>query len=628
MRKNFMRLLAASCTAALLATSAAALSVDEAWEILQDGYVDSLPAAAREAQTLDELFAYTDAYTYYMTAQEYEAFLDYVESEESFAGIGAEIVYTEAGIEIAAILAGGGAEKAGLSAGDTIIAIDGESCVPGSAEAREKLLGAEGTRVRLTVRRADGGEQDVEVKRALVIRTNTSVRVENGVGYIDCNSFGSQTGSYFQDGVRKNNGAVRAWVVDLRGNTGGLTEAAVTALGTFTGKGALAYFVDRAGTAIPERYSGEDLSDKPVIALVDTESASASEIFAGGLLGTGTGIVIGTRSYGKGVAQVLYDGTNCPYLSDDAVKVTAYRFYCAGGNTSDRIGVIPTLYVPQGYTAAVAELLAGAKPTDGRAYLRLTLGGLDFYVDIDKAEEQRGALEALLCALAPDAELYWGENGTEERTTAAQARERCGAPEATVSFNDVEGSDYAGEISTLATYRIVFGDRGSFRPDDTMTRAEVCALLAQALDVYSAADGYFADVAAGSWYAPSVNAMAALGLVSGVGGGRFDPDAAMTQEEFIAVLGRIVEFLNLDAQRYLDEHPLAILQPLEQYRGFSYWAIRAADLLTQSVTDENGETVTMFCTGLEGVEPKAAMTRAQAAAALCNALRATGVLKY
>ena len=116
MRKNFMRLLAASCTAALLATSAAALSVDEAWEILQDGYVDSLPAAAREAQTLDELFAYTDAYTYYMTAQEYEAFLDYVESEESFAGIGAEIVYTEAGIEIAAVLAGGGAEKAGLSA--------------------------------------------------------------------------------------------------------------------------------------------------------------------------------------------------------------------------------------------------------------------------------------------------------------------------------------------------------------------------------------------------------------------------------------------------------------------------------------------------------------------------------
>ena len=50
------------------------------------------------------------------------------------------------------------------------------------------------------------------------------------------------------------------------------------------------------------------------------------------------GIVIGERSYGKGVAQIVYDGTNCPYLTDDAVKLTAYRFYCAGGNTSDRVG--------------------------------------------------------------------------------------------------------------------------------------------------------------------------------------------------------------------------------------------------------------------------------------------------
>ena len=161
-----------------------------------------------------------------------------------------------------------------------------------------------------------------------------------------------------------------------------------------------------------------------------------------------------------------------------------------------------------------------------------------------------------------------------------------------------------------------------------MTRAEVCALLAQALDVRTAADGYFADVTTDSWYAPSVNAVAALGLVSGVGGGRFAPNATMTQEEFVTVLGRFVEFLNLDAQEFLSEHPLAILQPLEKYQHFSYWAIRSAELLTNSVTDENGAAVTMFCTGLDGIEPKAPILREQAAAALCNALRVTGVLKY
>ena len=629
MKHRYLRAGAFSCAAAMLiATGAQALSVEEAREILQRSYVDKLPNAAKEAETLDELFSYTDDYTYYMTGEEYEAFLSEVEGEVSFVGIGAEITYGETGITIVSVLKGGGAEKAGLASGDVIVAIDGEGCVPGTAEAREKLLGDERTQVTLTVLRTDGSEKDFTVTRTLITQTNTTVSVADGVGYIDCDSFGSQTGTYFQDGVRKNNSAVRAWVVDLRGNGGGLTSAAVTALGTFAGKGDLAYFVDRDGDAIPERYAGADLTDKPAIVLMNAGSASASEIFAGGILGTGSGIVIGERSYGKGVAQIVYDGTNCPYLTDDAVKVTAYRFYCAGGNTTDRLGVIPTLYVPQGTTSAAAELLAGAKPADGSAYLHLVLNGLDFYVDIAAAKQQTLALEGILRALTPDTELYWGENGAEERVTSAQAREKCGKAGMSMDFSDVSGSEYEDAINALAAYRIVFGDKGAFRPDDTMTRAEVCALLAQALDVYSSADGYFTDVPKGSWYASSVNAMASLGLVSGVGDRKFAPNATMTQEEFITVLGRLVEFLNLDARAYLDEHPLAILQPLAQYKNFSPWAIRCADLLTGSVTDESGEAVTMYCTDLEGIEPKEPILREQAAAALYNALRTTGTLKY
>ena len=356
MRKKGLRLSAAACAAALCVTvNASALSIEEAYDILQRGYVDKLPRAAKEASSLEELFSFTDDYTYYMTEDEYQAFLAAVEGETSFAGIGAEITYMPEGIRIVSVLKGGGAEQ------------------------------------------------------------------------------------------------------------------------------------------------------------------------------------------------------------------------------------------------------AGEKSADG-AYLRLVLNGMDFYVDVDGAQQSAPlALQAILLALAPDAEIYWGENGSEARVTSAQARERCGYAELSLEFADASDSEYADEIHTLAAYRIVFGADGSFRPKDTMTRAEVCALLAQALDLYSLADGYFADVPAESWYAPSVNAMAALGLVSGVGGGRFDPNATMTQEEYITVLGRLVEFLNLDARAYLDDHPLAILQPLEQYRGFSPWAIRSADMLTGSV---------------------------QAAAALCNALRVTGVLKY
>ena len=630
MKKRLFRLGALCCVAAMtITTGAQALSVEEAYDILQRSYVDKLPRAAQDAKSLDELFSYTDDYTYYMTAEEYQAFLQGVEGDVSFAGIGAEITYVPEGIRIVSVLKGGGAEKAGLAAGDIIIAIESESCAPGGAEHRAKLLGEAGTSVTITVRHADGTQADYTVTRALVTQTNTTVSVTGGVGYIDCDSFGTQTGTYFQEGVRGNDSAVHAWIVDLRGNGGGLTSAAVSALGAFSGEGDLTYFVDQDGESTAQSYSGKDLTDKPAIVLMDSGSASASEIFAGGVLGTGSGIVIGTRSYGKGVAQVLYDESNCPYLHGDAVKVTAYRFYCAGGNTTDRIGVVPTLYIPQDQAVAAARLLSGEKTKDS-AYLRLVLNGCDFYIDIPAGKESSSAaLEAILAALTPDAVLYWGENGGERKLTLAQAREKCGfAASSALDFSDVAASEYAQEIDSLAASRIVFGDGGKFRPDATMTRAEVCALLAQVLDLYSTANGCFTDVAKGSWYAPSVNAMAAIGLVSGVGGGKFDPNATMTQEEFITVLGRLVEFVNLDAREFLDKNPLAILQPLPKYKSFSHWSIRSAELLTNSVFDENGDAVNMYCMSLEDIEPQVPILREQAAAALYNALRTTGVLKY
>ncbi len=355
MKHKGLRLGALFCAAAMtITTSAQALSVEEAYDILRRSYVDRLPRAAKDAESLDELFSYTDNYTCYMTEEEYQTFLSSVEGEVSFAGIGAEITYAPEGISIVSVLKGGGAEKAGLKAGDMIIAIEGESCAPGSEEQRARLVGEAGTQVRVTVRHTDGSEEDYIITRAAVVQANTTVSAADGVGYIDCDSFGTQTGTYFQDGVRKYDSAVRTWIVDLRGNSGGLTSAAVTALGTFSGAGELVYFVDQSGESSAQRYDGRDLTDKPAIVLMDSGSASASEIFAGGILGTSSGIVIGTRSYGKGVAQVLFDESNCPYLHGDAVKVTAYRFYCAGGNTTDRIGVIPTLFLPQAQAAAAA----------------------------------------------------------------------------------------------------------------------------------------------------------------------------------------------------------------------------------------------------------------------------------
>ena len=115
MKKRMFRLGALCCAAAMtITTGAQALSVEEAYDILQRSYVDKLPRAAQDAKSLDELFSYTDDYTYYMTAEEYQAFLQGVEGDVSFAGIGAEITYVPEGIRIVSVLKGGGAEKGSL----------------------------------------------------------------------------------------------------------------------------------------------------------------------------------------------------------------------------------------------------------------------------------------------------------------------------------------------------------------------------------------------------------------------------------------------------------------------------------------------------------------------------------
>lgn len=630
MKRLLRRLCAAACICAMLVTFAAALSVEDALTLLEEHYVNELPAAAYQAKTLDALFsAVGDPYTYYMTAEEYQAFLDGVEDESSVTGIGAQISYEESGILIAAVLPGSGAEDAGLVVGDLIIAVNGEGCVPAGESDRAKIIGEVGTSVRLTVRHKNGSVRDYTVKRSIVPVHNTLVSVKNGVGYIDCDSFGTQTGTYFAEGIGKYGEQAHLWIVDLRSNTGGVTSAAIDALGTFSGAGPQLYFRDRGGRLLQNYHYDDCLTQVPAVVLINSYSASASEVFAGGIRASRAGISVGSRSFGKGVAQVVFDESNSPYFADgDAVKLTAYRFYLADGNTSDRIGIIPTLLVPTNCTEDVARLLSEKEPSSPDGYLRLTLAGWDFYVDLENAQSEahQAAFAALISALAPDAKIALGCSGGWDSITAATAHTLYADNADSRWFTDLDGCDYANAINALGTYGLLLGNGdGKFRPDDTMTRAEVCALLAQALNLTTTVGGYFTDVADFRWYAGSVNAMAALGLVDGVGDGKFDPYGTMTQEQFFTVMGRLAEFLNLRVCDYLDEHPLAMLEPLRCYEQFSSWAIRGVDLLANFNSEETADAGMLFAS-LEKLIPKAPILREEAAATLYNMFTALDIL--
>ena len=634
MKKLLCRLCCVLCVVAMLVTSAAALSVQDALTLLEENYVNELPATAQQAQTLDELFsAVGDPYTYYMTAEEYQAFLDGVENEDTVTGIGAQISYEENGILLLSILPGSGAEDIGLVAGDLITAINGESCVPAGEADRAKIVGEAGTSVRVTVKHENGSVRDYTIERRIVPIHNTLVTIKDSVGNIDCDSFGTQTAEYFIDGINKYDKGAHLWIVDLRGNSGGVSTAAVNALGTFAGSGPLLCFRDRSGKLFYNFCFDDYITDCPAIVLTNAYSASAAEIFAGGIRASRAGISIGSRSFGKGVAQVVFDQSNSPYFTDgDAVKITAYRFYLADGNTTDRIGVIPTLLVSDACAENAAQLLSEKEPSSPNGYLRLTLSGWDFYVDLAKAQSEanRPAFAALISALAPDAKIALGSSNGWTPITATMARTIYASDVPSRWFTDLDGCDYSDAINTLGAYELVFGNGdGTFRPDDTMTRAEVCALLAQALNVTTDTGGYFRDVADFRWYAGSVNAMASLGLVYGVGaGGQFAPYGTMTQEQFFTIMGRLAAFLNCNVNNYYNELDEDDLNADAELAAFRSWARGDVKTLSSCLRTADGEHASMLFDELPALSPGAPITRAEAAVTMYNVLTMLGILVY
>lgn len=552
MKKHLSRLLALLLTLLLLIAPVSALTVDQALELLEEWYYYDIPDEAYSAQTLDELLGILgDPYTQYMSAEEYRAFLDALEGSSGTVGIGVTVQLTEQGILVTDVISGGSAKEAGIRAGDLIIEADGVSCVPADESSVDLITGEAGTTVSVTVLR-DGEIRAYVLVRRPVVVPNIDVRImDGGIGWIDCNSFGWDTGGEFAELVRRDDSRVNVWVVDLRGNGGGYVSAAADMLSALMGPGLYGWFESGDGS---ERYVSGDLlavSAKPVIFLTDAYSASASELVASNIRDLGRGVTVGGRTYGKGVAQVTLDETTDPrYFDGDTLKITTYRFYSAGWNTPDSTGVIPTLLVDAGKTVDVAMALCGRQES---AELRVRLNGQTCYVDPNAA---RDTLEALLAALPPQAELAWSDNGGDYQIcTAAEAADRLGVEYESRWFTDVSDSKYADAINAMGAYELLEGDGlGHFTPGKTLTRAELCVMLARVLGVSWQGDSMFSDVGQSAWYGPSVNAMAGLGLVQGVDGvgGRFDPGGTLTQEQFLTIMGRVARFVNLQLGDYGD----------------------------------------------------------------------------
>lgn len=622
-------------TFAVTPIMAQALTVDQLKTLLQEYYLGEVSDAVLHQDTIESVIkTLGDPYTRYMTAKDYQALMSSM-SDQEISGIGINANVVEGGLLIVLPHEGGPAQKAGLVGGDIIMAVDGKSAVGQTGETvTQWLRGKAGTQVTVDVRHQDGTTRQYTLTRAvLVIPSTTSETVLGRVGYIDCTTFGSTTQAHFLEAVEAERDA-NIWMVDLRRNLGGDVNATAQSLGVFLGQGAVVYMRNGQDQYVLFFSQQEAKTLKPTIVLTSQYTASAAEIFSGVIRDVDQGLVIGAKTFGKGVAQTILDssvpGMEEYFKDGDALAITAFRYFTPSGSTADQIGIIPHLLVDPAQADEIALLLTADEPKGGAEnYLRLDIAGWRWYLDLREAatSENQGYFAALLGALPPSAAVRQGTNqGAWEPVTVRSLVEKYQLADYHYrGFSDV-GTDEAGDkINTLATYDILKGQgSGRYLPDSKMTRAEFCALLVQAMSLKAPkAPMAFSDVPKGAWYADEAAAVSGTGLMLGTGGGRFDPQGTVSQEQLITVMARVGT--NLSAYFYegakqwsaeADNVPAA----------FSGWAQSSVWLLDESQWDLMGKPQSLLHRDVDQIAPRAAATREDAAVLLYNLLTYTQIL--
>ena len=619
MKKLLSSLLALALGLSLAVLPASALELDQARELLAVHYVDGVPPEVLELPSLDAILkAIGDPYTFYMTPEQYDAFNQSVNGQ-TVVGIGAtvETAYN-GGYRVMSVLPDSPAQEAGIRPGDIITAADGTAMSP-DVDPRIPVSGQEGTSVTLTINR-NGQTLELTLTRRAVPIPIVTYEQRDSAGVIDCISFGSTTASSVQEAILAMDGDTSVWIMDLRSNPGGDSRSTSASVSLFTGGGIMLYFRDGAGhyNYTYTMPGFPDMTDKPVIVLTSEHSASGSELFAGGIRTYNAGIALGQRTFGKGTAQIVFEERNCPYMKNgEAMKITAYRFFAPDGATNHVTGVLPTLLISPENTDKAAMLLTHPEPRRLDGYWKLVLSGQTFYLKSSDAgeEENQAAFTELLEALPLSAALYKGSGAaTWTLVSPEQAASDLGLSFTPRTFTDTEDSQFAREIDILATYRILkgFGD-GTFRPGETISRAQFCAMAASALGLPASAGkpGRFSDVPDSAWYAGAVNAMANMGFVSG-SGGTFRPGQAITYQEMASILSRVAAWVSMDG--YDLDGLLLTPEEVEKYSDFAFWAQAPA---------RNLDELNVLAGDLAPTDPG---TREIAAAMLCRLMERTHLI--
>ena len=279
-----------------------------------------------------------DPYSRYFTADEYSA--GDASETGSYVGLGVTMSKNADGFaEITDVYPGSAGEDAGIQAGDVIQAVDGTD-ISGMSNAEIVSSIRDGKEsVSLTVYRPETDEtmgltvQLTEVE----IPTVAWELLDGGIGLVKIDEFSGVTKGQYDKAVEALRGeGMQSLVVDLRGNHGGLVSSVCDILREILPEGLIVYTEDKDGNRVEENCDGENALDLPLAVLVDENSASASEIFAGAVQDYGVGTVIGKTTYGKGVVQTIL-----PLSDGSAVQLTTAKYFTPNGREINETGITP-----------------------------------------------------------------------------------------------------------------------------------------------------------------------------------------------------------------------------------------------------------------------------------------------
>ena len=301
--------------------------------IIDDQYVDTVDLSNLVERAMPEILGELDPHSIYIPAQKSQEATD--ELAGSFSGIGVQFTIRQDTIYINNVIKGGPSEKVGLLAGDRIIKVDGEDFtgeIVTNEEVLHRLKGEKGSEVKLTVlRRGQKEFLDFTVVRGdiPVNSIKAAYMINKEVGYMQIEKFGETTYPEMLVGLAKLNQAnFKGLIIDLRGNTGGYMGAAIQMVNEFLPANRLIVYTEGRKSARQEYKSDGrgGYQNLPLVVLVDEASASASEIFSGAIQDNDRGVVVGRRTFGKGLVQEQVE-----FGDHSMIRLTIARYYTPSG---------------------------------------------------------------------------------------------------------------------------------------------------------------------------------------------------------------------------------------------------------------------------------------------------------